>query len=229
MTSSCSATSRTHRSSSVVKLAAVVGMTALCFLAAPALRAQESTAADAAKSRDLVNSARSAAGLGALASHAGLDTIARAQAQRMAERDAIYHNPNLKADADAQGVNWQYIGENVGVGPDVQAVHDAFMASPGHHQNVVYGNYNAIGVGVVVGRDGSVFVAHAFAGIASAAPVVPLAPVVAPPTAPAPAPAVAPVVAAPAPQPAAPKTVAPAPSTAVAVVGGVVNTELVVG
>jgi hypothetical protein len=150
---------------------AVVAVVAISsFAIVPALRAQESTANDAATSRSLVNSARSAAGLAALADDSRLDAIASAQAQRMADRDAIYHNPNLESDADAAGVTWQWIGENVGVGPDVKSVHDAFRASPGHHENIVSRNYNVIGTGVALGRDGSVFVAQEFAGLQSSSP-----------------------------------------------------------
>ncbi|MEX0875770.1 MAG: CAP domain-containing protein [Actinomycetota bacterium] len=205
------------------KASALVIAVAVSFALAP--NVQASGAADEAKSRDLVNQARSAAGLPTLAGNSGLDSIARAQAARMAERDAIYHNPNLKEDADAAGVNWKWIGENVGVGADIQAVHDAFMASPGHHQNIVYRDYNVIGVGVAVGSDGSVFVAHAFANVVSSAPVVTqtAVPVSVAPQGQAPAPQ-EPTVA-PAPPTTRPKTVESVPPAVNAIVGGVVNTD----
>lgn len=149
--------------SRIVKGVAVVIAAAAALAAMPALHAEESAASE---SKALVNSARAAVGVPALASDSRLDAIAGAQAQRMADRDAIYHNPNLQSDADAAGVDWQWIGENVGVGPDVQSIHDGFMASPGHHENIVYGNYNVIGVGTATGKDGSMFVAQVFAGLA---------------------------------------------------------------
>jgi hypothetical protein len=205
------------------------------FALAPGLHAQESTAADAATSRSLVNSARSAAGLPALADDSRLDAMATAQAQRMADRDAIYHNPNLKSDADAAGVNWQWIGENVGVGPDVQSIHNGFMASPGHHENIVYRDYDVIGTGAAVGKDGSIFIAQVYAGLmksspASTSPAVSAAPapVAAAPAAPAPRPApvtrtVAPTAA---PVSVAAVVVTPPPADANAVVGGVVDSGL---
>jgi len=219
----------------LLRVAGVGGAFAVFFALAPGLHAQENLAAT---SRSLVNSARSAAGLGALAADSRLDSIAQAQAQRMADRDAIYHNPNLKAEADAAGVNWQWIGENVGVGPDVKSVHDGFMASPGHHENIVYSDYNVIGVGVAIGKDGSVFVAQEFAGLATTPPPAPKpavsaapAPVAAAPAAPASHPvsqSAAPVR--PDVSPAsAPVSVAAVvvshPGDANAVVGGVVNDE----
>jgi hypothetical protein len=205
------------------------------FALAPGLHAQESTATDAATSRSLVNSARSAAGLPGLADDSRLDAMATAQAQRMADRDAIYHNPNLSSDADAAGVNWQWIGENVGVGPDVQSIHNGFMASPGHHENIVYRDYDVIGTGAAVGKDGSIFIAQVYAGLmksspASTSPAVSAAPapVAAAPAAPAPRPA--PVIRTVAPT-AAPVSVAavvvtPPPADTNAVVGGVVDSGL---
>jgi hypothetical protein len=199
-------------------------------------RAQSSPAST---SRDLVNAARIAAGVGALSDDPRLDAIAQAQAQRMAARNAIYHNPNLKSDATAAGVNWQVIGENVGVGPDVGSIHQGFMASPPHHENIVYPDYDVIGVGVATGNDGSVFVAQEFAGLAPAAPPARTSPPAAPaahaPAAAAPAPTYRTVHAALAPRPSAPvihrgtqveAAVAVRHPEANAVVGGVVDEEV---
>lgn len=130
---------------------------------------------DAATSRALVNQARAATGLAALTADGRLDAIAAAHAQRMADRDGIFHNSSLQAEADAGGVNWRWIGENVGVGPDVAAVHQGFMASPQHHGNIVFTNYDVIGTGAAVGKDGSVFIAQVFVG-SNAAPTAAAAP-----------------------------------------------------
>jgi len=153
--------------SRILKASSVFLMAAVVFAAAPSLRAESS---DASRSRALVNQARSAHGRGALSGDAGLDKVAVAQAARMASDDRIYHNTNLGRDADAQGVRWTLIGENVGVGGNVQQVHDAFMVSSGHKSNVLHPEYNKLGVGVAVGKDGSVFVAHVFARVEAAAP-----------------------------------------------------------
>jgi uncharacterized protein YkwD len=224
----------------ILQLAALAITVAASFALTSGAQAQSYLPGDEAKSIALVNSARSAAGLPTLTKNSGLDSVARAQAARMAARDGIYHNPNLKADADAAGVNWQWIGENVGVGPDVPAVHEAFMASPGHHANIVYASYNAIGVGVIKASDGSVFVAHVFAGVQAAAPAPATVEPVAPkpqPAAPAAAPVAsvtpqaqpsAPVAAAPVVADAAPKVTTPVTPLPNAVVGGIVTHELVI-
>jgi uncharacterized protein YkwD len=153
--------------SRILKASSVFLMAAVLFAVAPSLRAESS---DASRSRALVGQARSSHGVAGLADDAGLDKVAAAQAARMAADDRIYHNPNLGSDADAQGVRWTLIGEIVGVGGNVEQVHDAFMVSSGHKANVLHPDYNRLGVGVSVGKDGSVFVAHVFARVESAAP-----------------------------------------------------------
>jgi len=217
------------RSSRISQLVTLGGLLAALFALAPGVHAQSSPEAT---SRSLVNSARAAVGLPALGDDSRLDTIARAQAQRMADRDAIYHNPDLKSDADAAGVHWQWIGENVGVGPDAQSIHNGFMASPSHHENIVYRDYNVLGVGAAVGKDGSIFIVQDYAGLVASPPPAPKslesaapAPVAAAPAAPS-TPAAAPAATV-APSPASRVEVAPSVVTqgpdANAVTGGVVD------
>ena len=152
----------------------------VAFLAVtPAILAQSFSPSDESRSISLVNGARSQEGLRGVSQNSGLESVARAQAARMAERGSIYHNPNLESDADAAGVDWTSIGENVGVGYDIEELHNGFMNSPGHHENIVYPKYNALGVGVVKGDDGRMYVAQVYAAVGSAPS----------PAAPAPAPA----------------------------------------
>ncbi len=153
------------------------------------------------QSLGLVNQARAANGLSALHTNAALDQIATQHAAEMVQRNEIFHYMDIGNRADAAGVHWTDIGENVGVGPSVQDVQNAFMQSPGHRQNILYAPYNLIGVGVAVAKDGSVFVAHEFATVpatsapapaAESTPVTQSNPVVHPASAPVTAPVVAP-------------------------------------
>ena len=171
------ASSRSSRNRGLRAAALVAGFAiAICF--GPALRAE---AADpAGQSYSMVNAARSAHGKATLSRNGGLDSVARNWANRMASEDRIWHNPNVKAEADAAGVHWTLIGENVGVGASVEKVHEAFMASSGHKLNVLHGDYNLIGVGVAPASDGGVFVAHVFARVESAPAPAPAAPAAAP-------------------------------------------------
>jgi Cysteine-rich secretory protein family/S-layer homology domain len=96
----------------------------------------------------LTNDARAAAGLPDLVWHPDLADDAEAQAQRMADSDQLYHTEDLAAVT----TGWTRLGENVGFGASVSVVHDAFMASSDHRENLL-GEWDSIGVGVVV--DGS--------------------------------------------------------------------------
>ena len=83
--------------------------------------------------------------------------VAREQARRMAARGTLFHNPDLTSDVP----NWQFVGENVGFGPDSVTLHRAFMDSAPHRANILDKDFTRIGVGAVV-RDGRVWVAEVF-------------------------------------------------------------------
>ena len=106
--------------------------------------------ADAASSEgDFVarlNDLRSAQGLGTLSVDPALTDMARAWSSRMAAADAISHNPNLASEAPP---SWMKLGENVGVGPTVGSLHDAFVASPHHYTNMIDPAFTKVGIGVV--------------------------------------------------------------------------------
>lgn len=208
----------------------MAGAVALAVSLATAAHAQTYLEPEEAQSLALLNQTRADVGRAGLPRNGALDGIARAQAVRMADRGDIYHNPNLSADADAAGLDWQRLGENVGTGPDVQSIHDAFVASPNHYDNMIWPTYNAIGVGVVPGGDGRIYIAHVFAELVQAAPAP------APAQAPAPAtqaPAPPPTSAAPASRPAPVLAAVPTPEARSpepnALEGGVVNLRLVFG
>jgi hypothetical protein len=92
-----------------------------------------------------VNSARSAAGLRAYADESDLTAVAQGQASRMASTHTLFHNPSLATQVH----NWRWVGENVGSGPDVTSLMNAFMASPPHKANILDHDFTQIGVGTV--------------------------------------------------------------------------------
>lgn len=97
----------------------------------------------------LLNGERAARGLAPLTSDAGLAPIAREWSGHMAATNHLYHRSDLRAQVETRVTrDWQRIGENVGYGGDVAGLHRAFMASPGHLDNIV-GDYNRVGVGVI--------------------------------------------------------------------------------
>ena len=92
---------------------------------------------------------RAAAGLAGYAVAADLVEVARRHAEEMRRQQRLHHNPSL--GEDVQG--WQAVGENVGVGPTVEAIHQKFMESPSHRDNILSGRFTEVGVGVVVDGD----------------------------------------------------------------------------
>jgi uncharacterized protein YkwD len=53
-------------------------------------------------------------------------------------------------------------GENVAMARDVASAHQALVQSPGHLANIVNATYNKVGVAVVRGPDGRLFVVEQF-------------------------------------------------------------------
>lgn len=96
-----------------------------------------------------INSVRASSGLAPLETYWDLTDDARAQTNRMIDKQQVYHSSNL---AGVTGV-WQSLGENVGVGVDASQLHDAFMASSGHRANIL-GDFNYVGIGAKVDENG---------------------------------------------------------------------------
>ena len=92
---------------------------------------------------DLVNEARAADGKAPLVTHWDLTDDAVAHSETMRAHEELFHNPDL-ADVTT---GWSLLGENVGVGPDVETLFDLFMGSPGHRANIL-GPYTYIGIGI---------------------------------------------------------------------------------
>jgi hypothetical protein len=129
-------------------------------ITALALVAAVPTGAHASASSDFVakiNAARQSHGGQALTVRGDLAAAAQAQAERMADRSDLFHNPDLGGSVS----HWSALAENVGYGPDVATIHTAFMNSPGHRTNILNAKYTEVGVGVVV-RDHVVWVAEVF-------------------------------------------------------------------
>lgn len=181
--------------------------------------AQDYLTADEARVYAMVNATRAQHGLAPLDRVEELVTLARGQSARMSQQGSLFHNPALKAGLDALGLDWHWSGENVGVGPDVDAIDEAFLGSTHHYENIVRGNYTAIGIGVVAAKtSGYIYVTQVFAELGSARPNLPDPPA-------APTPEVATPAPPPTPEPTiAPKTPIPAPRPLdpVVIEGGVV-------
>ncbi|MGH9274222.1 MAG: CAP domain-containing protein [Acidimicrobiales bacterium] len=124
--------------------------------------------ARAAESDDLagmVNRSRSDAGIATLGETGDLDAVAQRHAERMASEGRIYHNPNLGNEVRG----WRTVGENVGRGSSVPAVHQAFMDSATHRREILDTRFLDLGVGVAHAGE-TAYVVEVFRQPASASP-----------------------------------------------------------
>jgi len=125
-----------------------------------------------------VNSVRAGIGLPALQLDVQLTTLARGWATSMKDGSCGEGNFICHASPISAGVThpWAKLGENVGTGPEVGSIMDAFVASPGHYANIVDPEFTHIGVGVV--WDGNrMFTTHRFMKLQTSAPTTTSAPV----------------------------------------------------
>ncbi len=148
-----------------------------------------------------INQLRASKGLALLTVDNELLGPSRSWADTMKAQGHISHAPDLSVGVTQ---NWQKLGENVGVGPTVGSLMDAFIASPGHYANLVDPAYTRVAVGVVWAGN-VMYTTHRFMALQAAAPT----------PAAAPAPSDPPAAAAPPPVlPAADPAPEPAPTTA---------------
>jgi len=125
---------------------------------APSAALADSTATMESQFVSKMNAARQAAGLRPYSVASDLTSIARQHSAQMAQRQSLYHNPNLTTQVQ----NWQAVGENVGEGPTVSDIHDAFMHSPEHRANILDHDFTQVGVGVSVDGNGIIWVTEDF-------------------------------------------------------------------
>jgi hypothetical protein len=195
-------------------LATLAMFSGVATAVAPAAHAD--TGSEEAQFLALTNQLRSSLGIQSLTPQSQLTSIARQWSAKMAGDGTISHNPSLTSQAPN---NWAQLGENVGMGGAVGVIQTAFINSPHHYENLANGAYNYVGIGVVHGANGTIFVtvdfmAAAAAGGGAPAPTAPKA--TSPPRTAAPATPRATTPRAPAPVAAPPVTTPPPASAPVA-------------
>ena len=111
--------------------------------------------ADEQRMLDLVNTARTSAGLKPLQADMALVRLARLKAQDMIDKNYFDHtSPTYGSPFDmmrAAGVTYRYAGENLAGAPAVDVAHTNLMNSPGHRANILNVNFTKVGIGVVNG------------------------------------------------------------------------------
>ena len=104
----------------------------------------------------LANAARAEVGAGRLHWDPTLAAAALYHCRRMVAEGPIGHQyngePDLTSRAGQAGAHFDLIEENVAVGPSASVIHEEWMHSPGHRQNLLNPEVDRIGVAVVESR-----------------------------------------------------------------------------
>jgi Cysteine-rich secretory protein family len=117
-----------------------------------------------------INSLRASKGLSQLQVSGQLLGVARNWTEKMVAAGQISHNPNLGSEVSG---DWTKLGENVGVGYDVDGLMQAFINSSAHYENLVDPAWNYVAVGVTIASDGRMYTTHNFMAMAGATPPPP--------------------------------------------------------
>ncbi|MCA1831967.1 MAG: CAP domain-containing protein [Actinobacteria bacterium] len=141
------------------RLARIILVLTLCFtaLSFAATAANASTSTDEAKFVSLINHERSSRGIRTLTVYGDLVAVARDHSADMAAKGTIWHASGTPYKVSG----WTVYGENVGMGATVSDLHDAFMNSPEHRDNILDREFNQIGVGIAV-KNGTIYVTEIF-------------------------------------------------------------------
>ena len=104
----------------------------------------------------LANQARAAAGVPRLEWDPALAQAALAHCRRMAKEGPISHQysgePDVAGRASEAGAHFSVIEENVAIGPSAAGLHDEWMHSPGHRQNLLSPQVDHVGIAVIQAR-----------------------------------------------------------------------------
>ena len=104
----------------------------------------------------LANQARAAAGKPPLHWDEALAEAALKHTLRMVAEEQIAHRyggeQGLSERAAAAGAHFDLIEENVAIGPDPATIHDEWMHSTGHRENLLNPQVNRVGIALVASR-----------------------------------------------------------------------------
>ena len=118
---------------------------------------------------EMINSVRSARGLGRLRNDPELQRVAVGWTKRMAGSGRLAHNPNLGSEYHGM---WAKLGENVGRGGSAADIERAFEASPEHLRNILDPEFDSIAVSVVE-SGGTLYVTQQFRSVGAPSPGAP--------------------------------------------------------
>ena len=152
---------------SPVKAICAVAVTILSVLglAAVPARAQVRATAPERQLFDSANRERGARGLPLLRWDDVLASAAHLHALQMAQRNTISHQFPGELDFSGRlhqaGAHFSAAAENVAEGPTAEDIHEGWMMSPGHRENLLDPEMNSVGIAVVA-RNGTLFAVQDF-------------------------------------------------------------------
>ncbi len=88
-----------------------------------------------------------------------LSKVAKVHTRDMVRSNSLHHSTST--ELRNRVTNWTSLGENVGVGSTVTSLHEAFMNSPAHRDNILHSTFRHVGVGVIK-KDGRMWVTVIF-------------------------------------------------------------------
>jgi uncharacterized protein YkwD len=104
----------------------------------------------------LANQARAQAGAGRLEWDPALAAAALYHCRRMVSEGPIAHRyggePDLSERAAQAGARFGLIEENVAIGPSAETIHEEWMNSPGHRENLLNPKVDRVGIAVIASR-----------------------------------------------------------------------------
>lgn len=118
---------------------------------------------------DLVNKERKKEKLPLLKPNPLLFKAARAHSENMAKQQKMEHKLDGKTPAQrvrAVGYRYRACGENIAAGGPrwaLSEVHQAWMDSEGHRDNILGKNYTQIGIGIAKSEQGELYYTQVFA------------------------------------------------------------------
>lgn len=119
----------------------------------PAPDSGASTQPEAGRIFALANQERAQAGVGRLVWDPALAAAALYHCRRMAAEGPISHQyngePDLSGRAAQAGARFSVIEENVAFGPSPDSIHEQWMHSEGHRENLLSPNVDRVGIAVV--------------------------------------------------------------------------------
>jgi uncharacterized protein YkwD len=117
----------------------------------------------------MVNAARQSEGLPRLVRESTLERLAQRHARAMQKSARLAHNlgeGDPKQRVLATGLRVRETGENVARAASIRRAHRVIWASPSHRANLLYPEFDKIGIGVAMDADGGVWACQLFAELA---------------------------------------------------------------